>query len=240
MIQKPLIYRWKPEWGVNSISLFPLGGAVGSRSKYTGTLRAASGANSYWTATIRLTRRHEKVWREIRPFIAKLNGAQNQVRLYDAACILPLGAAAGSNRDNYRAPGTIKFSDDTAFSDGTQFADGSTKARLARTHREGEGVALIKGLKPSQPVSLAIDDMLEIGGFLHMATASVRSDAQGRALVPIFPALRVDVPQASTKAIVNFAYASSTFTLARPFEGFDVRYRNFADDMTFEFIEALP
>lgn len=240
MIKQPLVFRWKPEWGVNSISMFPRGGAIGSRSRYTGSLRAAAGANSYWTATIRLQRRHENIWREIRPFIAKLNGAQHQVRLYDAACILPVGAAAGINRDNYRAPGTVKFSDDTTFSDGTKFAEGSTKARLARTHREGEDVVLIKGLKPSQAVSIAIDDMIEIGGYLHMATASVRSDSQGRALVPIFPPLRVDIPEKTSRAIVNFAYASSPFVLASPYTGFDVRYRNFADDMTFDFIEVLP
>jgi len=191
-------------------------------------------------ATLRLRRTSEEIWSRVRPLIAKLNGAANQIRLYDPSKIFPRGEAAGINNTNRNGTGNVPFSDGTTFSDGTAFAEGASTARLGRTHRRGERVVFIQGLKPSQEIALMADDFLQVGGYLHMATAQVKSNAEGKALVPIFPALRVDIPAGSLDAAVNFVYASSPFALAQPFTGFDVRFRNFADDITLNFIEVLP
>ena len=220
--------------------MFPTSGSISSTSKYTGSTRAAKLPNSPWVVKMVLPVRKLAWWVDIEALLAKLDGPSNWIRLYHPLKILPRGVACGFNRDNAAGTGLTTFSDSTIFSDGTQFVDRGTRTILARTHLRGENNVLIQGLVPSQELSIMTGDHMEIGGYLHMAVATVKSDASGKALVPIRPELRVDIVASSLLNYVEFERATSPFMMStQDFSGFDVRPPDIGN-AGLDFIEVLP
>lgn len=175
-------------------------------------MRLAATPNNPWVAEIVLAPQREAVWRQIRAFLVRLDGGVNLVRMFDPFSGYPRGVAAGISRSNFSIPGTSKFSDGTSFTDGTAFRDGSLVANLARDHQRGERNVYLSGLIPSQVSAFLAGDMMEIGGYLYMATSDVKSDSAGKSLVPIMPPLRQDQTVLASGP-VNFDHPTSTFVL---------------------------
>lgn len=240
---QPLIYRWDPAWAIEQCKMFPMSGTISSTSSYTGSSKASVLPNSPWQVQFKLAVQNELQWAPVESFLARLDGPSNWARLFHPLKTYPRGKAAGIWRGNvYTGIGPQRFSDGTAFSDGTTFIDGSTRAYLARTHYRGEKNVLITGLVPNTSVSLMVGDHMEIGGYLHMAVANCSADANGRALVPIRPALRIDIPVNDALNYVEFSYATSPFMLggqSGDFDGMEVTPPDIAE-IGVSFIEALP
>ena len=214
---QPVIYEFKRDWGkAITAPIILRGGTLGSVSKYTGQTRVTKLPSRRWSLQVIIPPQKEEIWRELRAFINKLDDGANYVRMFDPFSCIPRGVAAGINRSNYRAAGTEPFSDATLFSDGTGFKSGSLQARLARNHIRGETAVLIDGLVANQAQSLMVDDKIGIAGYLYQVIHSVSSDANGQALVPIRPALRVPSVASASDGIVNFEFPTSIFVMVDP------------------------
>ena len=213
----PLIFNWPRTFEYESARNDLRTGAIISTSRYTGTTRGILTPNTPWLFSVVLHSRYADELGELRAFIRRLQrGGIHYVKMFDPAFRYPYGTAAGINQSNFDQVGIGQFSDSTLFSDGTGFRDGALYCRLARNHIRGENSVLLTDLVPDQSISIKADDMMEIGGYLHAAVESVASDANGEALVPIVPSLRVDVIANSPDGVVNFDHPSTPCVLSAP------------------------
>jgi hypothetical protein len=222
-----------------------MGGASFSVSQFTGTRKTAIGGQRPWVGRIQFDNvaddDNQRSWREIRSLLMRLAGTANRLRMFDPNFCYPKGIAAGIHRDNFEAPGTGLFDDDTDFDDGDLFKGGAEYCFLARDHARGEDNVLLKGLIPNQPLSLAACDEIEVAGYKHSVLADVGSDAAGMTLAPITPPLRVDVLAQDVLAKVGLTFASSPFILADTgYQGFDIRAPSLATAIQLSVEEDLP
>ena len=224
--------------------MWPISGAVPSTSVFTGATRVTATMRTPWQAKFGLPRlvddEDEPSWtRELEALLMELDGARNAVRLYDHRRFMPRGVAAGINMGNWTDHMDGQFSDSTVFSDGEGFNEGATTARLARHHYRGERLVLLEGLIPSQRYSLVVGDHLQVKGYLYAARQKVSSDADGKAMVPIHTPLRPDAIKGGMSGRVSFAWPSSPFVMATPFEGLVTTAPNISRG-DLQFVEFLP
>jgi hypothetical protein len=153
-------------------------------------------------------------WGPVVALLRRAAGGRALLRIADPSRLVPWGRAAGISRSSPLPAIGQPFSDGTFFSDGTGFADGasSTGALFASCVARQDFLPL-SGLIPNQSLSLMALDLIQIGRDLYEAQATVASDAQGRAVVPVLPRLRRPLLAGTP---VKFVAAGALFQLTAP------------------------
>jgi len=149
-----------------------------------------------------------------RTFMANIQGSSYAFPLFDPTRRLPLGVAAGINRDNELDRTEILF-DGAPFATDFNIASGSTIVYVDENQDAGQDNILIRGLVPDAPCFVE-GDYLQVDRNLYQVAADALSDADGKSRVTIQPSLWRGVVVDDE---INLNQASGLFVMANDQSG---------------------
>lgn len=163
-----------------------------SRALFAPKTTYAGPNQQYWVANIPLQQLEPAQWRALEGFLAALDLNRGLCRLFDPHRQVPRGrvcnplASAALAND----PGE-PWGDDTPWGDGTLWASSYLNGMAAaEAAPQGRDTLLLAGAVAAQALAVGAGDLMEINGYLYMATHDVASDEAGLCRVNLRPRLR--------------------------------------------------
>lgn len=236
----PDIWSWHFDWWRATSSTVRLrASSQVSRSPWTGRRNVYGPHVQVWVARVTLTEAEAPLWFELDAFVSRLGGQGGLIRIGDFARTRP-------QRDIDAATSSERFSDGTFFDDGSGFLSGPLPPTIHVTAAaaKGAGALQVGGLPASESRVLRRGDLIEIRrngiadatASLHMVLADAPTDAAGKTLLALAPALRAGVAVGDAVAL---DHPTSVFQLADDEQGgFEVTPPN-VGNMGFTLIEYI-
>jgi hypothetical protein len=185
-----------------------------------------------WVATLTFNQRQQSIAGPLDAFLAKLDGSEHEVRLFDWRRPLPRGIATA------RGSALItEFTDGFRFTDTTGFLDQPATPQTVSPAAQNADTVATGGWAVSTTGILLAGDYIGLGGRLYMVTADANSDSLGRATLSIRPRLRVAVP--SGVAVVT-TRPTARFRLVDNQQGRNSTVPGPWSTYNLSFVESLP
>ncbi len=226
------VYTWPTDRGPSEVTFFLEANTLRTESPLSRTTQVLSRPGSRWVAQLGFRNRPLAWAGEIDAFLAKLDGSEHEVRLWDFRRDIPRGPATA------RGSALItEFTDTYRFTDGTGFLDQPAAPQtLSSTAANAESVAT-GGWAANITGTLMAGDYIGLDGRLYMLTADANSDSVGRATLSIRPRLRVAV--AASVSVVT-TRPTARFRLVDNRQGQNNTVPGLFSTYSLSFVESLP
>lgn len=181
-----------------------------------------------WVARMEFASRDARKATLLDALIARMNGGEHTMRLWDFRRPIPRGAAGIST--------TTAFSDGTRFADGTGFEDYESNPTVSHPAARGAETVRSTGWDASQAPILAAGDYIGIGGYLYMLLDDAESDASGVAVLTIRPRLRAAIAAGDA---IEFIRPTAAFLVVDGGQGDNRTAAPALSSYSIAFVEAL-